>query len=122
MFDHVGVQCRDLAASRRFFEQLLAPLQITVAMDYGEALGFAGPDGFPTFWISQTPLGGGSEEVHLAFRAQDRTTVEAVHTAAVALEAEVLHAPREWPEYHEGYYGVFVRDLDGNNVEAVCHQ
>ena len=45
-----------------------------------------------------------------------------VHEAALALQAEVLHEPREWPEYHEGYYGVFVRDLDGNNVEAVTHR
>jgi catechol 2,3-dioxygenase-like lactoylglutathione lyase family enzyme len=121
MFDHVGVQCADLAASRKFFEGLLEPLGITVAMDYGMAMGFAAPDGFPMFWLSQTPPGGGSEEVHLAFRAPDRATVDAIHRAAVALGAEILHEPREWPEYHEGYYGVFVRDLDGNNVEAVCH-
>ncbi|MGL5827167.1 MAG: hypothetical protein ACRCYU_20475 [Nocardioides sp.] len=73
-------------------------------MDYGEAVGFAGPDGFPGFWISQRPASGASEEVHLAFRAADRATVDAVHAAAVALEAEVLHKPREWPEYHPGYY------------------
>lgn len=67
--------------------------------------------------------GGGppGREVHVAFRAPDRAAVDAVHRAAVEADAEVLHAPREWPEYHPTYYGVFLRDLDGNNVEAVHH-
>ena len=57
----------------------------------------------------------------MAFQAGDRAAVDAVHSAALARGAEVLHAPREWPEYHPGYYAVFLRDLDGHNVEAVCH-
>jgi catechol 2,3-dioxygenase-like lactoylglutathione lyase family enzyme len=57
----------------------------------------------------------------VGLRAADRAAVEAVHRAAVAAGAEVLHAPREWPEYHPGYYAVFLRDPDGHNVEAVCH-
>ncbi len=59
--------------------------------------------------------------MHLAFRAPDRRSVDAVHDAAVSAGTEVLHVPREWPEYHAGYYGVFLRDLDGHNVEAVHH-
>jgi len=62
-----------------------------------------------------------ARELHLAFRAADRHAVDAVHEAAVTAGAEVLHAPREWPEYHPGYYGVFLRELDGHNVEAVYH-
>ena len=58
---------------------------------------------------------------HIAFAAPDRAAVRAFFDAAVAAGAEVLHEPREWPEYHPGYYGAFVRDPDGNNVEAVCH-
>lgn len=60
--------------------------------------------------------------MHVAFAATDRAAVDKVHEAALALQAEVLHEPREWPEYHEGYYGVFVRDPDGNNIEAVTHR
>lgn len=59
--------------------------------------------------------------MHVAFTAPDWDAVDAVHEAAREAGAQVLHEPRVWPEYHEGYYGVFVRDLDGNNVEAVHH-
>jgi catechol 2,3-dioxygenase-like lactoylglutathione lyase family enzyme len=83
-------------------------------------VGLAGPNGIPDFWLS--PAGGTeTRELHVAFRAADRESVDAVHEAAVAAGVEVLHAPREWPEYHPGYYGVFLRDLDGHNVEAVHH-
>ena len=60
--------------------------------------------------------------MHVAFTAQDRAAVDAVYQAALAAGTEVLHTPREWPEYHPGYYGVFLRDPDGHNVEAVCHR
>ena len=60
-------------------------------------------------------------ESHIAFTAPDRAAVRAFFDAAVAPGAEVLHEPRVWPEYHPNYYGAFVRDPDGNNVEAVCH-
>ena len=59
--------------------------------------------------------------MHVAFTAPDAAHVRAFHAAALAAGAESLHAPRLWPEYHPGYYGAFVRDPDGNNVEAVCH-
>ena len=65
--------------------------------------------------------GGTGRELHVAFTAPDRDSVDAVHRAAVERGTEVLHEPRIWPEYHPGYYGVFLRDLDGNNVEAVHH-
>ena len=65
--------------------------------------------------------GASNRESHLAFAAADRAAVEAFFAAAQSLGAEVLHAPREWPEYHPGYYAAFVRDPDGNNVEAVVH-
>jgi len=78
------------------------------------------PDGQPTFWLGP-PTGNETRELHVAFRAPDRAAVDAVHEAAVASGVEVLHAPREWPEYHPGYYAVFLRDPDGHNVEAVHH-
>ena len=81
----------------------------------------AGPDGMPHFWLS--PAGGCPERTRRTWRsaAPDRAAVDAVHAAALEAGLEILHAPREFPEYHPGYYGVFVRDLDGNNVEAVFH-
>lgn len=80
--------------------------------------------GFPQFWLgplTDLGAGGASREAHIAFTAPDRAAVEAVHRAAVQQAVEVLHAPREWPDYHPGFYGVFMRDLDGNNIEAVHH-
>ena len=74
----------------------------------------------PAFWLSP-PTGNETRELHVAFRAPGRAEVDAVHEAAVAAGVEVLHAPREWPEYHPGYYAVFLRDPDGHNVEAVHH-
>ena len=62
-----------------------------------------------------------SPEIHAAFAAKDAAAVRAFFEAATSLGAEVLHEPRFWPEYHDAYYGAFVRDPDGNNVEAVCH-
>jgi catechol 2,3-dioxygenase-like lactoylglutathione lyase family enzyme len=121
VLDHLSLQCDDVAASRRFFERLLEPLGVGVAMDFGDVLGFAGPDGQPRFWLGPS-RGGVQREVHVAFAAPDRATVDQVYAAARDLDAEVLHEPREWPEYHAGYYGVFVRDLDGNNIEAVTHR
>jgi catechol 2,3-dioxygenase-like lactoylglutathione lyase family enzyme len=61
------------------------------------------------------------KEVHIAFVAPDRASVVAFRDTAVAAGAEVLHEPRVFPEYHPNYFGAFVRDPDGNNVEAVCH-
>ena len=75
----------------------------------------------PDFWIGRFDSGEGFRESHLAFTAADVDTVHAFHAAATELGAETLHEPRHWPEYHPGYYAVFVRDPDGNNVEAVCH-
>ena len=89
--------------------------------DHRNARGrLAGSDGVPAFWLSP-PTGKETRELHVAFRAPDRAAVDAVHQAAAAAGVEVLHAPREWPEYHPGYYAVFLRDPDGHNVEAVHH-
>jgi catechol 2,3-dioxygenase-like lactoylglutathione lyase family enzyme len=121
MLDHLSVQCDDLAASRRFYERLLEPLGVTVAMDFGDVLGLAGPDGIPRFWLGLAK-GGAQREIHVAFAAPDHAAVDKVYAIARELDAEILHEPREWPEYHAGYYGVFVRDPDGNNVEAVTHR
>jgi catechol 2,3-dioxygenase-like lactoylglutathione lyase family enzyme len=120
MIDHVGLQCVDMAASSAFYDAVLAPLGGKRLMDFGEAIGY-GLD-HPIFWISRQQTGDGFRESHLAFTAADRAGVDAFFATATGLGAEVLHEPRVWPEYHEHYYGAFVRDPDGNNVEAVCHR
>jgi catechol 2,3-dioxygenase-like lactoylglutathione lyase family enzyme len=120
MIDHLGIQCRDLDVSSSFYDAVLAPLGGRRLLDFGEAIGY-GTD-HPDFWIGRHNTGDGFRESHIAFRAADRTTVRAFFDAAVTAGAEVLHEPRVWPEYHEDYYGAFVRDPDGNNVEAVSHQ
>ena len=119
MIDHISIQCSDLAASGAFYDTVLAPIGGRRIMDFGEVIGY-GTD-FPNFWLGGQQTGDGFRESHLAFTAPSRTAVDEFFAAAVAHGAEVLHDPRVWPEYHENYYGAFVRDPDGNNVEAVCH-
>jgi catechol 2,3-dioxygenase-like lactoylglutathione lyase family enzyme len=124
MIDHLGVQAADVEASLAFYLRAFAPIGIREALRFpvGDSfvVGLAGPQGPPDFWLSPAQ-GTEARELHVAFRAPGRPEVDAVHEAAVAAGAEVLHAPREWPEYHPGYYGVFLRDPDGHNVEAVYH-
>jgi catechol 2,3-dioxygenase-like lactoylglutathione lyase family enzyme len=120
MLDHLGIQCTDMAKSAEFYDTVLATVGAKRMMDFGVAMGF-GIDK-PDFWIGEFNSGEGFRESHIAFEAADRATVRAFFDAAVGLGAEVLHEPRMWPEYHPNYYGAFVRDPDGNNVEAVCHR
>jgi len=119
MLDHLGIQCADVGAAVRFYDAVLAPLGATRMMSFGDHHGYGA--GKPDFWIGPLTGNDTSWEAHIAFSARDRATVRAFFDAAVAAGAEVLHEPKEWPEYHEHYYGAFVRDPDGNNVEAVCH-
>jgi catechol 2,3-dioxygenase-like lactoylglutathione lyase family enzyme len=121
MIDHVSIQCTDLDASATFYDAVLAPLGGTRIMDFGVAIGY-GNDGKPDFWISGLDSGEGFRESHIAFAAPSREAVRAFFEAAKGAGAEVLHEPRLWPEYHPDYYGAFVRDPDGNNVEAVSHR
>jgi catechol 2,3-dioxygenase-like lactoylglutathione lyase family enzyme len=119
MIDHFGINCADLAASAAFYDKVLGTLGHTRLMDFGMAIGY-GTDK-PDFWISAFEDMGPNREMHLAFSAPDAEHVRAFHAAATGLGAESLHEPRMWAEYHDHYYGGFVRDPDGNNVEAVCH-
>lgn len=125
MIDHVGYPVRDFAASKTFFLQALAPLGYGLVMEvteeqtggHGAHAGFG--DGKPDFWIgSGRPPAG---NVHIAFRAASRERVRAFHAAALAAGGTDNGAPGLRPEYHPTYYGAFVLDPDGNNIEAVCH-
>lgn len=123
MIDHLGISVADVSVSARFYDTVLATLGHRRLMDFGHAIGY-GTDK-PDFWISHGTRQGSSDpsnrESHVAFRASSQEQVESFFETALGLGAEELHAPRLWPEYHPGYYGAFVRDPDGNNVEAVWH-
>ncbi len=120
MLDHVSLQCTDMVASAAFYDAVLAPLGGRRIMDMGSAIGYGMPPR-PDFWIGVQTTGEGFRESHIAFSAPDRAAVRAFFDAAVNAGAQVLYEPRLWPEYHPDYYGAFVRDPEGNNVEAVSH-
>ena len=117
--DHLGIQAADVPAAAAFYDKALAPLGITRMMDFGSVIGYG--DGHPFFWLSPVTTASAGRENHIAFAASSRAVVKDFFAAAVEAGAEVLHEPRVWPEYHPTYFGAFVRDPDGNNVEAVCH-
>jgi catechol 2,3-dioxygenase-like lactoylglutathione lyase family enzyme len=120
MLDHLSIQCADVAASATFYDTVLAPLSGERIVDFGDVIGF-GVAGRPDFWIAPRATGDGFRESHIAFTAATRAGVDGFFDAGVAAGAEVLHPPKVWPEYHPDYYGAFLRDPDGNNVEAVSH-
>ena len=119
MIDHFGINCTDLQASAAFYDVVLGTLGHRRLLDFEQAIGY-GTDS-PDFWLSTFDGMGPNREVHIAFTAPDAATVRAFFEAATRAGAGVLHEPRLWPEYHERYFGGFVRDPDGNNLEAVCH-
>jgi catechol 2,3-dioxygenase-like lactoylglutathione lyase family enzyme len=123
VIDHFGINCADWDKSKAFYDKVLGVLGYTRQMDFQVAIGY-GKDGKPDFWIADMNVGdaaGPNREVHFAFQAKDTDAVKAFYDAALEKGAESLHAPRLWPEYHPGYFGAFVRDPDGNNIEAVFH-
>lgn len=119
MLDHIAIQVQDVPTSSAFYDSVLAPLGGKRTKEFGDFISFGTTE--HTLWLVPVSEDGQAREVHLAFAAADRAAVEAFHAAAVAIGAESLHAPGLRPEYHESYYAAFVRDPDGNNIEAVCH-
>ena len=119
MIDHLSIQVADLDRSAAFYDAVLAPLGGGRIMEFEGRIGYGVT--YPTFWVGvEETHGDVRQEAHIAFQAPDRAAVVAFRDAAVTQGMEVLHEPRVWPEYHATYYGAFVRDPDGNNVEAVC--
>jgi catechol 2,3-dioxygenase-like lactoylglutathione lyase family enzyme len=124
MLDHIGVEVSDFEASRAFYEKALEPLGIGLLMEFeGVGAGFGkdlghGPK--PFFWIGERgrPAVSGA---HVAFGVRSTEEVDAFHAAALAAGGTDNGAPGPRPIYHPGYYGAFVLDPDGNNVEAVCY-
>lgn len=119
MFDHVGFGVTQLARSKNFYLQALAPLGVGVAMEgpYGVGLGRQGK---PSLWLSETHET--PAHLHLAFAAASRAEVDAFYGAALAAGGRDNGPPGLRPHYHPNYYAAFVIDPDGHNVEAVCHQ
>jgi catechol 2,3-dioxygenase-like lactoylglutathione lyase family enzyme len=121
MLDHVGFGVDDYERSKAFYEQALAPLGLSLLMEPLPGIGGFGEGQSPFFWIAnrdpapQTP-------VHVAFTADSRDAVDAFHAAALAAGGTDNGAPGIRELYHPTYYGAYVLDPDGNNVEAVCHK
>ncbi|TKT81323.1 VOC family protein [Aquamicrobium sp. LC103] len=124
MIDHMGIRVADFEASKAFYDKAMAPLGASLLMmvptEYtgGVKVGGYGRDR-PTFWLHEndTPR----DHLHVAFTARSRAEVDAFHAAAIAAGGRDNGAPGLRPHYHPDYYGAFVLDPDGNNVEAVCH-
>jgi catechol 2,3-dioxygenase-like lactoylglutathione lyase family enzyme len=119
MIDHVILTVSDSAKSKAFYLAALEPLGYEVVMEFGSGVGF-GVSGKPDFWIHQAdPV---RPPVHVAFASNDRSTVDRFWQAALAAGGRDNGAPGLRPHYHPNYYGAFVFDPDGNNIEAVCHR
>jgi catechol 2,3-dioxygenase-like lactoylglutathione lyase family enzyme len=126
VIDHIGLGVSDYRHSLSFYERALAPLGIAIVMQVRteESGGFEaaglGRNGKPSFWIS--PAGQTASPVHVAFVANTRAAVDAFHAAAIAAGGTDNGRPGIRAHYHPSYYGAFVLDPDGHNIEAVCHQ
>jgi len=117
MLDHLSIAVSDYERSKAFYLRALAPIGYTLLKEYGRHGGL-GADRKPDFWISE---GVPTPSVHVAFSAQDRATVDAFHREALAAGGRDNGAPGLRPQYHANYYGAFVLDPDGYNIEVVCH-
>ena len=119
MIDHVTLNVADLERSRAFFAACLAPLGFERQLEHGEQVGFVSPDRYPEFWIARRdPVGA---PVHVAFRAAGRAAVDAFHASALEAGGSDNGPPGIRLEYGESYYGGYVLDPDGNNVEAMTY-
>ncbi len=124
MIDHVGFPVADYVRSKAFYTKALEPLGYALVIEVQQddddtpAAGF-GANGKPDFWIGGE--GGLNRRLHVAIAAKDRAAVDAFYRAALAAGGTDNGAPGLRPHYHPNYYGAFVFDPDGHNVEAVCH-
>jgi catechol 2,3-dioxygenase-like lactoylglutathione lyase family enzyme len=119
MIDHIGIAVSDLDRSIAFYTKALAPLGYELIKKYdGFAAGF-GQSGKPDFWIGK---GAPQQGVHVAMRASGRALVRSFYDAAIAAGGKDNGEPGVRAKYHEHYYGAFVYDPDGHNIEACCHE
>ena len=116
--DHIGVGVSDYQTAKKFYTDILKPLRIGMLMEFGDSAGF-GADGKPFLWISAGEKT--QPHIHVAIRAENRDQVDQFYRAAMAAGARDNGAPGLRPHYHQNYYGAFILDPDGHNIEAVCH-
>ena len=120
MIDHLTLRVKSYADSKAFYISALAPLGYEVVMEYQGFCGL-GVDKKPDLWIAQSESAELGPARHIAFRARSRAEVDAFHAAAIAAGAKDNGKPGPRAQYHPHYYGAFVLDPDGNNIEAVIH-
>jgi catechol 2,3-dioxygenase-like lactoylglutathione lyase family enzyme len=118
MLDHISINVTDIERSKSFYTGALAPLGYAVAAEFPGAAGFSSPTAPWEFSLRETET---VTPAHIAFGCKERSLVDAFHAAALAAGGTDNGGPGLRPHYHENYYGAFVLDPDGNNVEAVCH-
>jgi len=118
MIDHTGVTVSNMVRSKAFYRAALAPLGYAVIMEFDDATGLGVPPK-PDFWLGQSKPG--MPSIHVAFGAETRAQVDAFYKAAMAAGGRDNGPPGLRPHYHANYYGAFVFDPDGHNIEAVCH-
>ena len=117
MIDHMGLLVSDRTRSKAFYTAAFAPLGYTMVMDgpYGTGFGIGKPD----FWLQD---GAPTDHVHVALKADNRAAVDAFYKAAMGAGGRDNGPPGLREHYHANYYGAFVLDPDGHNIEAVCHK
>ena len=118
MIDHTAVNVSDQEAARAFYSNALEPLGYSLAFEVAEFMGFADANGMDLGVVRRDPVGG----AHVAFKCDDHATVDAFYEAALAAGGKDNGPPGIRAHYHEHYYGAFVHDADGNNIEAVCQK
>lgn len=119
IIDHIGIGTSDYEGSKAFFAKALAPLDIEIIKEYEPWVGF-GKEGKAEFWIQRRETK--QDPIHVAFFAENRSQVDAFYKAALAAGGKDNGPPGIRERYHPNYYGAFVLDLDGNNIEAACHK
>jgi catechol 2,3-dioxygenase-like lactoylglutathione lyase family enzyme len=119
IIDHIGITVGDFANSKLFYRRALAPLGIEMLVEGDDGAGF-GKGTKPEFWLDGAPKK--HSPMHIAFVAQSRAKVGAFHAAAIAAGGVDNGAPGLRTQYHPNYFGAFVIDPDGHNIEAVCHR
>lgn len=118
MLDHIGIRVSDYERSKRFFEAALRPLGYKLIFEHAISGAGFGRSAKPAFWIKAGPP---SPSLHIAFASDERAGVDGFYEAAIAASGRDNGGPGLRPEYHASYYGAFVLDPDGHNIEAVCH-
>ena len=129
MLDHIGLVVKDIKKAKAFYKKALAPLGLELIFEVtprqsgnGTAHAGFGEAAKPYFWIGTAAKRRPASRAHISFTAPDRAAVDAFHKAALKAGGKDNGKPGLRPHYHPNYYGAFVIDLDGNNIEAVCHK